>query len=272
MPRRRLRRQALLTAGSRHRVRPRRTTSRIPSRVTQIMRLLWLCNSRTKKTSALVRDRVQRQPKPRTAIAIAVTITTPAPTTTPAAATPPSLGPSAFGTVPAPQPETRAPGAGGVAAPQNPPHRRSSSPLTSQQQQQQQQQRIRPLISTETTAVDDPDAPPPTYEQAAKTPVYVPPEGHPQHPGPFSDQLTGVTSASSAASASSSGVAGPRSSSYGFSGSNSNMNVGRRGPQHISQRGRQNYPPQNQHQHQHPYGTPTTLAERGREKKDCIVM
>lgn len=148
------------------------------------------------------------------------------------------------------------------------PNRRSSSPLTSQQQQQ----RIRPLISTETTAVDDPDAPPPTYEQAAKTPVYVPPEGHPQHPGPFSDQLTGVTSASSAVSASSSGVAGPRSSSYGFSGSNGNMNVGRRGPQHIPQRGRQNYPPQNQHQRQHPYGTPTTLAERGREKKDCIVM
>lgn len=135
------------------------------------------------------------------------------------------------------------------------------------QSQPPQPQTVRSLIPhSGPTAGDDPNAPPPTYEQAAKAPAYVPPAGHPQYPGPATtttainnNNSNNHLSHSSSGMGMGMGVAGPRSSSYGFSPGQSR--AGRRGEGSMDIR------------RNHQSISSTSLPERPqREKKDCIVM
>nr|KMM67417.1 DUF455 domain-containing protein [Coccidioides posadasii RMSCC 3488] len=113
--------------------------------------------------------------------------------------------------------------------------------------QPRQTQIIRPLVPPapetpirQTVSADDPNAPPPTYEQAARTPPYNP-QDH------SASQYDGQN-----------GIAGPRSSSYHYgSGRTPYMN-------HPSARRRVPMPT-----------SASTLGERPRERersKDCVVM
>ncbi|OJD24162.1 hypothetical protein ACJ73_04480 [Blastomyces percursus] len=108
----------------------------------------------------------------------------------------------------------------------------------------QQTQEVRSLVPPPRTSVADPsaDAPPPTYEQAANSPVYTPPSDHSQYDGSQNSNT---------------GIAGPRSSSYGLN--NAGLN---RGPVYDGNR------------RAHALSNPS-LPSRPRDRdrnKDCIVM
>lgn len=124
------------------------------------------------------------------------------------------------------------------------------------QQNSQSQQNVRTLIPhREPNAPgDDPNAPPPTYEQASKAPVYNPPADHPQYAGPPSTQRRPLLPG---------GVAGPRTTSQGFA--SAPAPGGRRmpgpGPSMPMDRLQQGPAPDF---HERP--------PRERDRKDCIVM
>ncbi|PGG98914.1 endoglucanase [Blastomyces parvus] len=108
----------------------------------------------------------------------------------------------------------------------------------------QQSQEVRSLVPPPRTSVADPsaDAPPPTYEQAANSPVYTPSSDHSQYDGSQNSNAS---------------IAGPRSSSYGLN------NVGpNRGPVYDGSR------------RAHALSNPS-LPPRPRDRdrnKDCTVM
>ncbi|OAX81360.1 hypothetical protein ACJ72_04300 [Emergomyces africanus] len=106
-------------------------------------------------------------------------------------------------------------------------------------------QEVRPLLPRPRTPVADPsaDAPPPTYEQAANSPVYTPSSDHSQYDGTHSSNPS---------------IVGPRSSSYAF---NNNLS-----PNQGSS--------YNENRRTHAPSTPS-LPPRHRDRdrnKDCIVM
>jgi hypothetical protein len=134
----------------------------------------------------------------------------------------------------------------------------SSQASSREQRGSRQSQTVRSLIPhSEPAPGDDPNAPPPTYEQAAKAPVYMPPADDPQYPGPPTSRMSSRTTTTS-----SRGVAGPRSSSYGF-------------PPSQARQSEASLPslPSMDRRYQQPSYSSATLPERPqRDKKDCIVM
>ncbi|PGH21314.1 hypothetical protein AJ80_03364 [Polytolypa hystricis UAMH7299] len=132
-------------------------------------------------------------------------------------------------------------------------YRASTSPSTGRRQPRQTQN-IHPLIPPRTSATanqqDDPDAPPPTYEQAAESPAYIPPTSeYPNQPydgGPL-------------------GIAGTRSSSHNFNSSSTGQ---RRRSSNVSQQTGHRQVAQGPYQ-----GASLPVRPRERPKdKDCIVM
>ncbi|PGH05722.1 hypothetical protein AJ79_06739 [Helicocarpus griseus UAMH5409] len=120
-------------------------------------------------------------------------------------------------------------------------HRQSTSSFNGRRVPRQTQD-VRSLVPPRGAAVggDNADAPPPTYEQAAKSPVYIPSPNQSSYDG------------------SNPSIAGPRSSSYGY-----NNNPGPdRGPIY------------NNNRRGHAASNPSLPPRpRGRDKsKDCIVM
>ncbi|KAL1957122.1 hypothetical protein VTO42DRAFT_6380 [Malbranchea cinnamomea] len=138
-----------------------------------------------------------------------------------------------------------------------------------QPQPQQQQQHVRSLIpqDNDPNHIDDPNVPPPTYEQAAKTPAYIPPEGHPQYSGPFTDNPQRQPQNGAGA-----GIAGPRTSSQNLGRGAAAAGAGGGAAGRRGRQGQQlhHHAQQQQHQQQQQY---TSVSGGGRrEKKDCIVM
>ncbi|KAK2813921.1 hypothetical protein FQN50_000322 [Emmonsiellopsis sp. PD_5] len=124
-------------------------------------------------------------------------------------------------------------------------HRHSTSSSAAGRRGSRQPVPVRSLVPPQAPAADpnDPNAPPPTYEQAAQSPAYIPPSGHAQFDG---------------SNHSIPDIAGPRSSSYGF-----------------TQNPVINHDPY-QHGGRRPYSTSNnSLPPRPRDRdknKDCIVM
>ncbi|EEQ84551.1 hypothetical protein RJZ56_006419 [Blastomyces dermatitidis] len=119
-------------------------------------------------------------------------------------------------------------------------HRQSAS--STGRRAPQQTQEVRSLVPPPRTSVADPsaDAPPPTYEQAANSPVYTPPSDHSQYDGSQNSNTS---------------IAGPRSSSYGLNNT---------GPNRVH----------DGHRRVHALSNPS-LPPRPRDRdrnKDCTVM